>query len=345
MRDANRSSFSVRGLTTIRIAMLLELVVATALIASAQQSDPTRPPLAAAPVVATSSVTEKAQDGRYRIGPGDLLDIRVLNKPLLSREVRVGQDGMIRMPFIEGEIQAACRTESELSTEIATRLLKYQRFPQVDVFIKDYQSQPVAFIGAVRAPGRFQLQRRVRLLELMTFVAGPSDNAGRTVQIIHTQTARSICDEGVPDSDPVVNGVATYRLVDLMHGDEKSNPYVRPGDIITLPEADQAFVIGGVVRPGPILLKEPTTVSRAIYMSGGVMPQGNQSKVRVVRQEVGSSAKRQLYIDLKAIDKGAAEDILLQAGDIVDVPGPSGFTRIMNNMLPAITNLPLRVIP
>lgn len=345
MRDADRSLFSVRGGTAIRIAMLLELVAATALIASAQQPDPARPPLAAAPVVATSPGTEKVQDGRYRIGPGDLLDIRVLNKPMLSREVRVGQDGMIRMPFIEGEIQAACRTESELSTEIATRLLKYQRFPQVDVFIKDYQSQPVAFIGAVHAPGRFQLQRRVRLLELMTFVAGPTNNAGRTIQIIHTQTSRSICDEEVTDSDAVLNGIATYRLVDLMNGLDKANPYVRPGDIITLPEADQAFIIGSVVRPGPILLREPTTVSRAIYMSGGVMPQSSQSKVRVVRQEVGSTAKRQLFIDLKAIDKGAAEDILLQAGDIVDVPGPSGFTKMMNTLIPTVTMLPLRAIP
>lgn len=343
--SANRSLFSVRGVTAIRTFILLVLVAATALVALAQQPDPARPPLASAPVVATSAGTEKVHDDRYRIGPGDLLDIRVLNKPLLSREVRVGQDGMIRMPFIEGEIQAACRTESELSTEIATRLLKYQRFPQVDVFIKDYQSQPVAVIGAVRAPGRFQLQRRVRLLELMTFVAGPNDNAGRNIQIIHTQTSRSICDEAVPDSDPVVNGVATYRLADLMNGVDKANPYVRPGDIITLPEADQAFVIGGVVRPGPVALKEPTTVSRAIYMSGGVMPQGNQSKVRIVRQEAGSTAKRQLYVDLKAIDKGAAEDILLQVGDIVDVPGPSGFTKLMNTLIPNLTMLPLRAIP
>lgn len=328
--------------------MLLILVALAAVMSSAQQPDPSRSPITT-PAVATSSVTPKLPDDRYRIGPGDLLDIRVLNKPMLSREVRVGQDGMIRMPFIEGEIQAACRTDGELSSEIATRLLKYQRAPQVDVFVKDYQSQPVAFIGSVRLPGRFQLQRRVRLLELMTYVGGPSDNAGRTVQIIHTTTARSICDEPAPDSDGAINGIATYRLLDLMHGEDKANPYVRPGDIITLPEAEQAYIIGSVMRPGPILLREPTTLSKAVVMSGGAAPQSQLNKVRIIRVDPGTNAKQQILADLKAINKGQAEDIVLQAGDVVDIPGPSGFTKVMNSitqgLIPSMTNLPLRVIP
>jgi len=67
-----------------------------------------------------------AQDGeRYRIGPGDVLDIRIYNRPQLSRDtVRVEGNGMIRMPLIEGEIQAACKTEGELAKEISTQSLR-----------------------------------------------------------------------------------------------------------------------------------------------------------------------------------------------------------------------------
>ena len=65
------------------------------------------------------SSTPAAQGQRYRIGAGDVLDIRILNRPQLSREaVRVEGDGMIRMPLIEGEIQAACKSEGELANEI-----------------------------------------------------------------------------------------------------------------------------------------------------------------------------------------------------------------------------------
>src|SRR5713226_2363127 len=42
---------------------------------------------------------------RYRIGPGDVLEIRVFNRPQLSRDaVRVEGGGMIRMPLVEGDI-------------------------------------------------------------------------------------------------------------------------------------------------------------------------------------------------------------------------------------------------
>src|SRR6185295_3222545 len=91
-------------------------------------------------------------DDRYRIGPGDVLDIRVFNRPQLSREARVDSNGMIQMPLIEGDIRAACRTESELAKDIATLYLKYQRNPFVNVFVKDYSSTPVAVIGAVEKP-------------------------------------------------------------------------------------------------------------------------------------------------------------------------------------------------
>ena len=43
----------------------------------------------------------QAQDDRYRIGPGDVLDIRIYIRPQLSRDaVRVEGNGMIRMPLI-----------------------------------------------------------------------------------------------------------------------------------------------------------------------------------------------------------------------------------------------------
>jgi len=78
------------------------------------------------------------------------------------------------MPLLENDIQASCRTERELAADIATGYLKYVRRPQVDVFVRDYNSEPVAVVGAVHNPGRFQLQRRIHLLELLTFAGGPA---------------------------------------------------------------------------------------------------------------------------------------------------------------------------
>ena len=298
----------------------------------------------------TTNQGNLAPNDRYRIGPGDVLDIRVFNKPQYSRDgVRVDGRGMIRMPLIQGEIQAACHTEAELAREITTLYLEYLRSPQVDVFIRDYQSQPVAVLGAVRAPSRFQLQRRVRLLELLSHVGGPTDTAGRSIQIVHTGAA-SICETSAQvESDETESSVLdNYKLSDTMQGEEKANPYVRPGDIVSIPEAEQAFVVGNVLRPAAISLKDRITVSRAIAMSGGTMPDTKSDRVRIVRQPPGSTAKTEIFVDLKAIDKQKAEDIVLQAGDIVDVP-TSGGKRLLRSLIgavvPSVAQLPVRVIP
>jgi polysaccharide export outer membrane protein len=297
----------------------------------------------------SSSPVSEAED-RYRIGPGDVLDIRVFNKPQFSRDgVRVDGRGMIRMPLIEGEIQAACRTEYELATEITSRLREYLRQPQVDVFIKDYQSQPVAVLGAVRAPSRFQLQRRVRLLELLSFVGGPSDMAGRTIQIVHT-IAPSTCEAGVltKADEATMSVLDNFKLTATLRGDDNANPYVRPGDIISIADAEQAYVVGNVLRPSVIPLKERITVSRAIAMSGGLMPDTKTDRVRIVRQAPDSTSKTELFVDLKAIDKRKADDIALQAGDIVDVPTAGGkrlLRSLVGAVIPAVGQLPVRVIP
>src|SRR5690348_16896527 len=69
---------------------------------------------------ATSAPSTVPDDARYRIGAGDVLDIRVYNRPTLSRDgVRVEGNGMFRMPLIETEIQAACKTEGEVAKDIS----------------------------------------------------------------------------------------------------------------------------------------------------------------------------------------------------------------------------------
>ncbi|HEV7857232.1 MAG TPA: polysaccharide biosynthesis/export family protein [Pyrinomonadaceae bacterium] len=306
----------------------------------------------AGPVMAQQAVgnTAPAAGERYRIGVGDVLDIRIFNKPQLSRDnVRVDGRGMIRMPLIAGEIQAACRTEEELSREITARYLEYLRNPQVDVFIKDYQSQPVSILGAVRTPSRFQLQRRVRLLELLSFAGGPSDSAGRNIQIVHTAPV-SLCEAAAqPDAEQAsLNVLDDYKLSETLRGDEGANPFVRPGDVISISEAEQVFVVGNVVRPSTLTLKERVTVSRAIAMSGGTLPDTKSDHVRIVRQAAGTTTKTEIFVDLKAIDRRKAEDVVLQAGDIVDVP-TSGGKRILRSLVgavvPSVGQLPVRVIP
>lgn len=286
------------------------------------------------------------QDDRYRIGPGDVLDIRIYNRPQLSRDaVRVEGNGMIRMPLIENEIQAGCRTEGELAKEISTRYARYYKNLQVDVFIKEYQSKQVAVIGAVNEQSRFQLQRRVRLLELLTYAKGPSTKAGQTINIVHS-TAVSPCKQ-VDESDTAA-AFSSYKLRDVLQGDPKSNPFLEAGDIVTLPEADQVYVVGNVFMPLTIALKEPITLTRAIAMAGGLKQDTRKDKIRVLRQEPGSATRQEITVDLNAIEKKRLDDLALAPNDIVDVPtsaGKSFLRSLVQGVVPGVGQLPVRVVP
>jgi polysaccharide export outer membrane protein len=309
------------------------------------QTSPAAPPT---PVAALP--TSSAADERYRIGPGDVLDIRVFNRPQLSREsVRVEGNGMVRMPMIDEDIRAACLTEIELGKEIAKRYLRYIRRPQVDVFIKEYQSQPVAVLGSVRNPSQFKLQRRVRLLELLSYVGGPSEKAGRTVQIVHTAPP-SLCEvaAGLENEEDDAKKVSYFKLEETLNGDDTANPFLRPGDIVNITEAEQVYVVGNVFHPVAVLLREPLTVTSAIAKAGGVMPDTKRDKVRIIRQFPGSTAKTEVLVDLKAIEKRQAPDPLLQPNDIIDVPASEGkkFVRsLVGAVLPGVGQLPVRVVP
>ena len=285
-----------------------------------------------------------AQDDRYRIGPGDVLDIRVYNRPQLSREaVRVEGNGMIRMPLVENDIQASCLTEGELAKEISTRYARYYKNLQVDVFIKEYHSKQVAIIGAVNEQSRFELQRRVRLLELLTYAKGPSTKAGQTINIVHS-SAVSPCKQQTDDAI----AFSSYKLSDVLQGDPKSNTYLEAGDIVTLPEADQVYVVGNVFMPLTIALKEPITLTRAIAMAGGLKQDTKKDKIRILRQEPGTTIRKEITVDLSAIEKKSSEDLALAPNDIIDVPtsaGKSFLRSLVQGVVPSVGQLPVRVVP
>ncbi len=287
----------------------------------------------------------------YRIGAGDVLDVLVSNNDALSRRgIRVNNRGMIQLAMLDTDILAACRTERELADDIRERYKKYLVQPHINVAVKEFNSTPVAVIGAVNSPGRFQLQRPVRLLEMLTFVNGPSVAAGRTLQMIRSPRALIGCESPEQvENDPDESELVVFALGDILKGSEEANPFVQSGDIIRIPDAEQAFIHGNIRNAMAINLKEPVTLSQAIVMAGGLARDAQIEKIKIVRREPGSTAKKEIIANLKEIRKQGSEDIFLQPNDLVEIPGPTGTKKIFNDIIrtivPAITQLPLRVIP
>src|SRR5438067_11345611 len=264
----------------IDFRLMIRLAPAMAAPNLGARAQPPNPNPSTCPLPSVRESSSQSGD-RYRIGPGDLLDVRIYNRPQLSRDaVRVEGNGMIRMPLIEGDIQAACKTEGELSKEISARYARFYRNLPVDVFIKEYHAREVALIGAVNEQGRYQMQRHIRLLELLTFAKGPSERAGQTINIVRAPRT-DVCEQD--NSTANQEGLISLRLNDTLRGNEAANPYVEAGDIVTIPEAEQVYVVGNVYAPKSLPLKESLTVSRAIAMAGGPLRDSKTDRVHIVR--------------------------------------------------------------
>jgi len=345
------------------LSLLIWLIAGVSV--SAQQPVPATP-LPAQGAVKTPAATPQTEpqmigqdaDQSYRIGPGDLLTIRVFGRPELGTEARVDSYGHIRLPFIQ-EFQAGCLTEAQLAVAITEKYKKYLRDPQVDVLIKDYRSQPVAVIGAVNQPGRFQLQRRVRLLELVTFAGGPSNHAGSSIHVIHS-TDHDYCAGGMAGSvkeqpaqqaniaesntsDPVLSQFSAIKLRDLLAGSPNANPYIQPGDIISIPEADQFFVTGSVVKPGAYALNNKMTLTQAIGMAGGINMEGAKNRIRLVRPVPGTEQRKETVYNIDDILKRKTEDIALMPNDIIEVPGSTA--RVASRNLLGVSISMLSALP
>jgi hypothetical protein len=63
-------------------------------------------------------------------------------------------------------------------------------------------------------------------------------------------------------------------------GRPDSNPFIRPGDIISIPETDQIFVTGAVVKPGATPLRSRLTLIQALGIAGGFAPDAARSRIR-----------------------------------------------------------------
>ncbi len=317
-------------------ALMFGLVAVLSVLAQSQT--PSDPVTTGASQESQSSQPSLDNQGirRYRLGPGDLLDVRVFGQPDLNSTVEIDEDGNISsLPFIEEPIPARCRNEKEVQKSITDAYAKYLIKPRVSVRILERRSrQPAVIFGAVRNPTRVQMMRRVRLHELLATAGGITANASGTIQIMHTEP--EMCPE--PEDVQLVSAGAqektsnldlgqleVYQVNTVKAGLGKSDPYVRPGDIVIVTEGLPIYITGAVVSPREIVMKDQMTLARAIAMAGGAQRLAKTSEVHIYRQKDGQIGSEDLKFNFEAIKKGQQKDVVLQPYDII---GRRGFTYL-----------------
>src|SRR6476661_6538626 len=206
---------------------------------------------------ASSSKPEVATDIAlteiYKVGVGDVLDIRLLNSPSnRSTLYSVVDGGMIDFPLAGGPIQVIGLTTKEIEARLTSDLkrLAVEERTQVTVGVRQYSSHTVVITGLVGNPGTKTLRREAVPLYVLLSEVQPRLDAGRVV-IMRGGTATHVLDM----SDPTV-----------------LNFTVQPGDVINLTVRPQEFyyIAGNINYPGQKVFQPGITLVQAILAAGGL---------------------------------------------------------------------------
>jgi polysaccharide export outer membrane protein len=248
----------------------------------------------------------------YRLGPKDLLEVTVLGVPEINKlEVRISEDGSITLPFL-GPVSVQGLTKGELEIKLASLLEQnILQDAQVTILIREYQSNRVSVLGAVKNPGTYELLGRQTVLWILSIAGGLTNEAGEEIIVIRQLADGSSSSLRIPLEDLILKGDPTLNLP------------LEPNDIVNVPidKMVQVYVGGAVNKPGALLVKQSRipTLLQAIMMAGGFSQRASKSGV-ILKRTDSRGMEQQQKINVKDIIKGKMKDIPLKEGDILIVP-------------------------
>ena len=315
-------------------------------------------PAPAQPVAPQALYTSR---GEYVLGLGDVVQLRVYGEPQFDGDLVVEEDGNIAVPFSETPIPARCRKVNAVRKDVIEALGQLLKKPKVDLRVKERTSRrPAVVYGAVRTAQRFEMQRPARLLELLSNSGGVTEQHNGTIQIWLTEPP--MCAEDTPENAPAKVAATgedalglpfdVFKVADLRQGVPEANPYIRNGDIVYVAEASPVYIVGNVVQPSNLYLREGMTLARALATVGGVKD-ANESKVKIYRLNQQTMKQQELIVDFKAIKANKTKDVELQPYDIVEVPKKGFSVATIRDMVIGVaqqgvlgvgTNLPMRIL-
>lgn len=316
-------------------ALWLMLLLSLGCLCTFSQDKPQTPQQTNQRITQLASVASiRSADGEIPIGSGDLLHIDVFDVPELSRDVRVGETGLISLPLVPERIPVAGCTpyqvEGMLEKILETNGLVMR--PDVSVMVKDQNSDPISVAGAVRHPVVYHEFRPTTLIEVLSAAEGIADDAGDKILITRSRSPATVCGQPDPPSDPANTERMKIGISDLLDkGDPTFNVPVYGGDVITVPRAGIIYVAGAVAQPGGYTLNDPGSTfntMKIIALAHGLIGSAKANKTVILRKDPNTGQTKEIKIRLKRIMDRKDPDVRLYAGDILYVPD-SGTRRIL----------------
>ncbi|MES2149197.1 MAG: polysaccharide export protein EpsE [Pseudomonadota bacterium] len=231
------------------------------------------------------------------LGPGDVVRVTVYGSPDLSLETRISEAGTLTFPLL-GPVGVGGLSAAAAEKKIGSLLERggYLKHAQVNLLVTTLASQQVSVLGWVNRPGRYPVEGRRSVLDLLAMAGGISPDGGDTLSLIRTR-----------------DGSTSRQLIDVVQmvrsGTLEQDVQMAGGDLIYVERAPRFYIVGEVQRPGAFRVERAMTVQQALSAGGGLTPRGTLRGLRITRRD--AAGKTSVF--------DAGHDALVQVDDVITV--------------------------
>jgi len=184
-------------------------ILALPLVARAQDQRPPR----------LTTVTEE----RYRLQPGDVIEVQFRYSPEFNQTVTVQPDVYISLE-IGGDLKVAGLTVEESRRIILRKAGARLQDPIATVLLKEFQKPYFVVAGEVTQPGKIEMRERVTAIQAIMLAGGMKEGA-RSSQVVVFRKINS--------------DMAEVKLLNLKSikrtGDLENDLTLQPGDMVFVP--------------------------------------------------------------------------------------------------------------
>jgi polysaccharide export outer membrane protein len=223
-----------------------------------------------------------------------MVSVQVYGRPELSVSTYVADNGVITVP-LAGAVQVDGLSPTEAANKVADvyRSGGYLLQPQVNITLQQFRSQQISVLGEVRTPGRYSLESRTTVFDLLAQAGGVSTDAADSIYLLRHG-----------DHGELLRIPLTLRDL-VQHA--SSELTLRGGDSLYVPKAPQFYIYGEVHTPNRYRLEPSMTVVQAIALGGGITDRGSERRVEIRRRNGDGSFKT---FDARATDAVEPDDVI-----------------------------------
>ena len=162
-------------------------------------------------------------EDRYRLVPGDVVDVTYRYTPEFNQTVTIQPDGYVGLQIV-GDLKLGGSTLQEAERKIIEKASARLKEPEINLFLREFQKPYIVVSGEVANTGRFEMRENITALQAIMISGGFKETA-KSNQIV---VFRKLNDEFAE--------VRTLNLKSITKTTDLENDMpLRPGDIVYVP--------------------------------------------------------------------------------------------------------------